>query len=136
MKLINSAIQRPRLVTVTMVIVTLLLASLILKVKVDTDPENMLSKDEAVRIFHHQVKKDFDLNDVVVLGIVNEKDRDGVFNPQTLARVAELTAFIRTLSWPDPTTPEQQIGVIKRNLIAPGTVDSIEQAGPGEVRFS
>ena len=135
-KLINGAIQRPRLVTVTMVIVTLLLASLILKVKVDTDPENMLSKDEAVRIFHHQVKKDFDLNDVVVLGIVNEKDRDGVFNPQTLARVAELTAFIRTLSWPDPTTPEQQIGVIKRNLIAPGTVDSIEQAGPGEVRFS
>ena len=135
-KLINGAISRPRLVTVTMVIVTLLLASLISLVKVDTDPENMLSADEAVRIFHNQVKKDFDLNDVVVLGIVNEKDRDGVFNPQTLKKVAELTTFIRTLSWPDPEAPGHQIGVIKRNLIAPGTVGSIEQAGPGEVKFS
>jgi len=135
-KLVNSAISRPRLVTLTMVIITLLLGSLISLVEVDTDPENMLSEDEIVRIFHHQVKKDFDLNDVVVLGIVNEKDPDGVFNPQTLAKVAELTAFIRTLSWPDPAHPKRQIGVIKRNLIAPGTVDSIEQDGPGQVRFS
>ena len=136
LKLVNSAIRKPRTVTITMVIITLLLASLISLVKVDTDPENMLSENETVRIFHHQVKHDFDLNDVVVLGIVNEKDEAGVFNPQTLAKVAELTTFIRTLTWPDPQNPKQQIGVIKRNLIAPGTVDSIEQAGPGAVKFS
>ncbi|MBN2809270.1 MAG: MMPL family transporter [Deltaproteobacteria bacterium] len=135
-KLVDWAIRRPRLVTVSMIIATIVLGSLIALVKVDTDPENMLSAKETVRIFHNQVKKDFDLNDVVVLGIVNEKDKDGVFNPQTLAKVTELTTFIRTLSWPDPAHPGQQIGVIKRNLIAPGTVDSIEQGGPGEVRFA
>jgi predicted RND superfamily exporter protein len=59
-KLVNSAISRPRLVTLTMVIITLLLGSLISLVEVDTDPENMLSEDEIVRIFHHQVKKDFE----------------------------------------------------------------------------
>jgi len=101
------------------------------RVQVDTDPENMLSKDEAVRIFHNQMKKEFSLYDIVVLGVVNEKDPDGVFNPQTLSRVHELTQFIRTLTWEDPKNPGQRIGVVKRDLIAPGNVDSIEQGGPG-----
>jgi len=29
------------------------------KIKVDTDPENMLSKDEPVRVYHNYVKKTF-----------------------------------------------------------------------------
>ena len=135
-KLIDTAIRKPKLVTVVMLVITLLLASLITLVKVDTDPENMLSEDEAVRIFHHQVKKEFDLYDVVVLGIVNESDADGVFNPHTLQKVEELSKFIRTLSWPDPENPNKQIGVVKRNLISPDNVDSITQGSPGEVRFS
>ena len=135
-KLVQFGINRPKLVTVVMVIMTLVLTSLICLVKVDTDPENMLSKTEPVRVFHNQVKKVFDLYDVVVFGIVNEEDPDGVFNPATLAKVADLTDFIRTLSWPDPDHPGRYIGVVKRNLIAPANVDSIEQGGPGQVRFA
>ena len=135
-RLVDFAVHHPKAVTITMVVVTLLLSALISLVKVDTDPENMLSEKEAVRVFHHQVKKDFDLFDVVVLGIVNESDPQGVFNPQTLARVAELSDFIRTLSWPDPEHAGGFIGVVKRNLISPDNVDSISQAGPGEIRFS
>jgi len=135
-KMIGFAVRRPKAITITMVLVTLLLASLISLVKVDTDPENMLSPHEPVRIFHDQVKKDFDLYDVIVLGIVNETDSDGVFNPETLSKISELTDFIRTLTWPNPEDPQKTIGVIKRNLIAPANVDSIEQGGIGQVKFA
>ncbi|HDS15632.1 MAG TPA: RND transporter [Proteobacteria bacterium] len=134
--LINLAVRKPKTITITILVVTLLLSSLIGLVKIDTDPENMLSEHERVRIFHNQIKQEFDLHDVVVLGIVNESDPDGVFNPQTLKRVAQLSDFARTLTWADPENPEKQIGVIKRNLITPDNVDSIAQGGPGEVRFS
>lgn len=114
-----------------MVILTLALGSLIVKVHVDTDPENMLPEDEAVRIYHNLVKKEFALYDVVVLGVVNEKDPDGVFNPDTLRHVQELSEFAKTLQ--DPSDPDKR--VVGREIIAPGDVDTIEQAGPGQIRF-
>ena len=114
-----------------MVIFTLALGSLIVKVHVDTDPENMLPEDEAVRVYHNLVKKEFALYDVVVLGVVNEKDPDGVFNPDTLRHVQELSEFAKTLH--DPNDPDKR--VVAREMIAPGDVDAIEQAGPGQIRF-
>ena len=134
-RLIQFSIRNPKLVTVIMVVVTLMLGALTVMVKVDTDPENMLSKDEAVRVFHNLTKKQFTLYDIVVLGIVNEKHPDGVFNPATLKRIQELTEFARTLNWVDPEDPTKRIGVVKRDIIAPGNVDHIAQAGPGQVRF-
>jgi predicted RND superfamily exporter protein len=130
-KIIQLSINKPKLVTSVMVVATFLLGSLLSMVQVDTDPENMLNEQEPVRVFHHLTKKDFNLYDVVVLGIVNEKNPDGVFNPATLKRVQELTEFSLTLS--DPKNPEKR--VVSRNVIAPGTVDNIEQAGLGQVRF-
>jgi len=115
-----------------MVIVSLVLAAFMVRVKVDTDPENMLSATERVRVFHNQMKKEFDLHDYVVLGVVNEKDPNGVFNPTTLKKVHLLTKFAKTLK--DPADPSRR--VIARNIIAPGTVDSIEQAGLGQVKFN
>ncbi len=129
--LIQLSIRKPRLVTILMILATLILGLMTLNAKVDTDPENMLSEDEAVRVFHTRMKKEFDLNDVVVLGIVNEDHPDGVFNPATLMHVQVLTEFARGLK--DKDDPGKH--VVKRNLMAPGNVDTIEQAGPGQVRF-
>ena len=129
--LIHFSIERPRTVVAIMIVVTILLGLMVVKVKVDTDPENMLSEDEPVRLFHNEVKKVFDLQDVVVLGVVNETHPDGVFNPETLKRVYELTEFAKTLV--DPEHPDKR--VVAHNIIAPGTVDAIEQAGLGQVRF-
>jgi hypothetical protein len=56
--LIQVSIKRPKLVTAIMVLVTLILGLMIVNVKVDTDPENMLSEDEAVRVFHTHMKKE------------------------------------------------------------------------------
>ena len=135
MKLTNSLIQfpmkRPKLVIIIMVLAAIVLGAMISRVQVDTDPENMLSADEAVRIFHNQTKKEFTLYDMVVLGVVNETDPDGVFNPATLKRVHELTEFAKKMV--DPKDPEKR--VVGRDVIAPGNVDTIDQAGPGQVRF-
>ncbi len=103
--------------------------------KVDTDPENMLPEDEAVRVFHSQMKREMALYDMVVLGVVNEIHPDGVFNPESLAKVYELTQYAKTLRWPDPKNPDKHVGVIEIDVIAPSTVENIEQAGPGTVNF-
>ncbi len=129
--LIQISIKKPKLVTALMVLATIILGLMIPKVEVDIDPENMLSEHEEVRVFHDRIKKEFDLNDVVVLGIVNEKNPNGVFNPATLKHVQALTEFARDLV--DENDPEKH--VVKRNLMAPGNVDTIEQAGLGQVRF-
>jgi predicted RND superfamily exporter protein len=99
---------------------------------IDTDPENMLDSSEPVRVFHNTMKKEFGLYDMVVVGVVNTSHPDGVFNVQTLRNVHELAGFAKTLSW---ERDGERHGVIGVDLIAPSTVDNIEQAGPGTVRF-
>ncbi len=103
---------------------------------VDTDPENMLAEDAPVRVFHNEMKRTFSLSDMVVVGVVNTDHPDGVFNPASLKRVYELTEFAKTLVWPDPEHPGKQAGVIEVDMLAPSTVDNIEQGGPGIVNFS
>jgi len=129
--IIRFSIEKPKQIALVIVLFTMILGALIPLVKVDTDPENMLAEDEAVRVFHDQTKKEFSLNDVVVVGVVNEKDRDGVFNPATLKKVFELTNFAKDLA--DPKNPDHR--VVTRDVIAPSTVDAIRQAGLGQVRF-
>ncbi len=134
-KVTSYSLEHYKRITIVMAIFTLALGALIPLIKVDTDPENMLSPDEPVRVFHDQTKKSFALSDIVVVGIVNNKDPNGVFNPQSLARVYELTEFAKTLQWQDKDDPNEQVGVIEVDLMAPSTVDHIGQGGPGVVTF-
>ena len=124
-----------KLVTVVMVVFTLALGAMIPLIQVDTDPENMLSEDEPVRVFHNQTKKRFSLSDIVVVGIVNDKDPNGVFNPTSLTRIYELTEFAKTLRWPSKDDPNKLVGVVEVDILAPSTVDYIGQGGPGVVTF-
>jgi len=131
----DHSLRHYKLVTVVMVAFTLALGALIPLIKVDTDPENMLSADEPVRLFHDQTKEKFVLSDIVVVGIVNKTDPNGVFNPSSLSAIYELTEFAKTLRWPDEHDPNRQVGVIEVDLLAPSTVDHIGQGGPGVVTF-
>ncbi|WP_269524809.1 efflux RND transporter permease subunit [Coraliomargarita parva] len=94
-------------------------------VKVDTDPENMLASDNPARILHRAEKTEFTLYDQIVLGVVNDVNPDGVFNTKTLGNIYALTEYAKSLE-----------GVIAPELIAPSTVDNIEQAGIGAVSFN
>ena len=142
------ATERPGAITVVMVVTLALLLAVAASpsiwpqtfaplhpATIDTDPENMLAADEPVRVFHDEAKEEFNLYDLVVIGIVNESNPDGVFNPETLTRVDELTEFVQGLSDPDAGEGEYR-GVVAVDVIAPGNVDDIRQDGPGQVAFS
>ncbi len=88
MKLVELSVNKPRLIVFLMLVLTVFFGIQFIKMKVDTDPENMLSKDEPIRVFHNQVKKDFDINEMIVLGIVRD---DGIFHPETLKRISVIT---------------------------------------------
>ena len=53
------SISHYRLITIVMVLFTVGLGALIPLIKIDTDPENMLSEDEAVRCFITRPKRIF-----------------------------------------------------------------------------
>ncbi len=127
--------QCPKRVILTIILVTIATGAFFPKVILDTDPENMLEHDEPARLFHNQTKNRFNLSEVVVLGIINEHDPDGVFNPATLERIYDLTQFAKTLRWPGKQNPDQLEGVIDVDMIAPSMVDHMKQTGPGSIAF-
>lgn len=141
--LVDACVRRPKFVirlmlgvmfavAVVAVVPTFVSVAMLQPIEVDTDPENMLSQDEAVRIFHNQMKKEMSLHDMVVVGIVNDGHADGVFNPESLTRVHELTEFAKGLQWEEDGKME---GVVAVELLAPSTVDNMEQGGLGVVNF-
>jgi len=135
-RMVNFSMDRPVLVTALMIVVTAAMAVLVpfVGIKVDTDPENMLSYDEAVRVFHRLAKKEFTLHDFIVLGIVNEKDPDGVFNPSSLRKIKKLTDTALALS--SRTTEDGRPWVRSEDLLAPSTVDNVSQNPQGGITFS
>lgn len=147
-RLMEWAVARPRFVVfgtflLTAAVVALALLPTLLPgmfpflspIRVDTDPENMLDSDEPVRVFHNDMKRVFDLSEIIVVGVVNDRDPDGVFNPDSLRRIAELTEYAKTLRGEAIGVNDPDAGVIAVDVIAPGTVDNIQPGAPGEVRF-
>ncbi|MDY6989442.1 MAG: MMPL family transporter [Thermodesulfobacteriota bacterium] len=100
MKLVmtNFSMRHPWFVVIFVLAVTVLLTAQFPKVHFDNDPENMLSEDEHVRILHHEVKEKFSLYDFVIVGIVNDRHPDGIFNVDTLGRIYDLTSALLSLS--------------------------------------
>lgn len=107
--------------------------SMLQPLSIDTDPENMLSAEEPVRVFHNAQKNDFSLYDMVVVGVVNKNHPQGVFNKKSLADIHDLTKFAQNIQWQDKDGNMQ--GVIAADVMAPSTVDNIEPGGIGTVRF-
>jgi predicted RND superfamily exporter protein len=122
--ILDFPLQRPRLVFVALAVLTLGLGAAIPSIRIDTDPENMLSQDDPARVFHNETKDEFALHDLIVVGVVNGEHPDGVFNPESLARIHELNERVKAID-----------GVIARDVLGPSTMDNIEQAGPGTIRF-
>ncbi len=76
--IVEVGITRPKLVLVGALIVTIvLLVALVLRVTVDTDPENMLSSSHPVRVLNNSIAEEFGAKNMLVLGIV---DDEGVLN--------------------------------------------------------
>lgn len=120
--LIELSIRFPKLVLAVSFIITIMLGAAIplVGLKIDTDPENMLPASVPARHDTDEMKEDFGIHDFIVVGVVDEQ---GVFNPATLQRVADLTAGILDLD-----------GVIADDVMAPTEVDDIVTTPEGVLR--
>ncbi len=122
--LVQMSIHRPRWVFLLVTLMCVLAAWQIPSIKVDTDPENMLPHDQPDRVFHDQVKERFALHDMIVVGIVNTDDPNGIYNPRSLDALHQLSTAISHFD-----------GVILQDQMALDRVDNITQEGPGSIRF-
>ena len=123
-KATDLSLRHPLAIMTAVLSLALALGSQIPRIVIDTDPENMLPADQGARVFHNEVKRNFTLYDIIVVGVVNEVDPEGVFNPASLQHVHELTRRIERID-----------GVIRQDLLSLSTVDNISQEGLGVVRF-
>jgi len=88
MKLVEFSVNRPWTVVLLTLVLTAVFAAQFPRIKIDTDPENMLRESEPIRVFHQQVKKDFSINELIVLGIVRD---DGIFQRDSLEKIKRIT---------------------------------------------
>ena len=142
---IDVSLNRPKTVFSVSLVVAVLLLALVAwptlapdrsfglnPATVDTDPENMLPADEPARVTHNEMKRAFGLKDMLVVGVTADTEPNGVFNPRTLRDVHQLVEAAETMQW---QKGEGLSGVVRADIIAPSSVDAIEQAGLGSVSF-
>lgn len=122
--LVHFCTAKSNLVYAILLVFTLLFSVLIPRIQIDTDPENMLDSEHPARVFHNQVKQQFAMHDVIVVGVVNEASDQGVFTPEVLTDIYDITKSIMTID-----------GVIAADLMSISTVDNITQSEPGSIRF-
>jgi len=118
-KITGFAIKRPWMVIGLAVVITAFFAAQFPNIKIDTDPENMLPKDEPARVFDHETKDNFALSDFIAVGVVVE---DGAFTADHLNRVYRITEEIAEIE-----------GVVEEDMLAPSTVDDIKQGAGGSI---
>lgn len=112
-RLLQLAVEKPKLVYSLVLFMVLMSLAMMPNISIDTDPENMLSSDAPARIFHNQTKADFQMRDMIVVGLITETT---IFTPNFLKVVELLSA--KTL---------QIEGVIEQDLLSLSVVDNISQ---------
>ncbi len=97
---------------------------LMLRIQIDTDPENMLQETHPARVTHEYIKHQYGLSDMIVVGVVNETHPQGIYNLESLASVASISEFALGID-----------GVVAKDLMSLTTVDDIHQLGQGTIQF-
>lgn len=110
------SINHPKLTILLSLLVTVLFATQIPRVKTDTDPKNMLPATSDVRVGNDRVEKNFALHkDVIVLGLVHPRT---IFNPATLEKIGRLTDSVSRL--PGVVYEDTQSFTTADNVVAEG----------------
>ena len=68
-RLTNFGLRYPWIVVLLTLVAVIIGGSQFPNVRFDSDPENMLSPDEPVRVFHNRNKAKYNLYDMVIIGI-------------------------------------------------------------------
>jgi len=116
--IVDLAINRPRFIIASALVIAVVLAALIVRVQIDTDPENMLPGDDPVRVLNDSVRDDFGTKDVIALGIVDE---GGVLRPETIGAASMLIDEISAL---DGVVGEQVVSFKSATDVQSGALSS------------
>jgi len=95
----NFAVTRPKLIMWLGLIISFGFLAAFPSLKTDTDPIKMLPADNPAITLYKQVKADFDINDMVVLG-VKSKDGSSLFTADGLTKIHKITQDILKLEEP------------------------------------
>jgi len=82
--------EKPKIIIAAGLIIILLTAAFIPKLKIDSRAESFLPEDNPALLYRDQVEETFGLKDPMVIAITNE-GHDGIFNPHSLNLVRWLT---------------------------------------------
>jgi len=93
-RLARVAVNFPKATLGVVLLVTAVFASGLPRLHVDDEIINMIAPDHPARVLQERIERDFGVRDVAILAIEN---REGVFNPVSLARLAQLTRFLQEL---------------------------------------
>jgi predicted RND superfamily exporter protein len=112
-RLLQLAVEKPKLVYTVVLLMVVMSLAMMPSLTIDTDPENMLSSDASARVFHNQTKANFQMRDMIVVGLVSEKS---IFTPNSLQVIEQLSTQILQIE-----------GVIEQDLLSLSVVDNITQ---------
>jgi len=120
-RILQLSLEKPKWIFTILLFMVVACLAMIPRLQIDTDPENMLSNNAPARAFHNQVKSDFSMRDMIVVGVVSKHD---IFTPSSLQIIQQLTDKISNIE-----------GVIEEDLLSLSVVDNITQQNNGGIRF-
>jgi predicted RND superfamily exporter protein len=109
-RLVTFSFDHPRLVLALCLLVTLVAGFAAIRIRIDTDPENMLEPGQPDRVAYDRMKRDFGLHDLIVVGI---EDPRGMFRTEALEGVARAIHDIEDIP-----------GVIREDVVSLTTTDN------------
>ncbi len=121
---IKLSTDKPKVIYLILILISLLTAAQIPRIHIDADPENMLAEDHPARTFHQQTKQKFSMFDAIIVGVVAADDDKGIFTATTLSELELLTQRI-----------VETEGVVAQDVMSFSTVDNITQGEGGSLRF-
>lgn len=111
-------VDRPKLILWSIGIVTLLFAASLPWIQTDTKADRMLPENAPIRLLNKQVERQFDLQDPIVVGVINDEHPNGVLNAGTLGKLQRITA--KALKLP---------GIVRRNVYSFATSKDLQVRG-------
>ena len=120
--LVDRAMQRPKQVLVVALVLTVVFLGLFVRIRIDTDPENMLPADAPVRVRNAEMREAFGTGEMIVVGLFSD---DSVVTPEHLASAVELHDALGLV---DGVDAETMISVRSAVDGAAGTPDTAADA--------
>ncbi len=152
--LIEFSIRHPKWIITASALVTFAFLAAFPSLTTDTDPVKMLPQDNPAITLYNQVKDEFRVSDMVVLG-VESRDGASLFTVDGLTRVHGMTQEILEIEEPPPGdglgrrileavrfrrgesaagTQDRRI-LVREDVISPSTIDDIVRNAAGELQL-